>query len=465
MNDHFFNSYPGANFNRSKSQVNLNNIHRPSLFNLSGENIVYNKNNGLNKKKLSVKSYLKNDNLLAHKKLDEIKNEYHNMRNFLNDKVSKLEEQQQLQFENLRNYLQANNQIEKMKYEEKYKNNFLNEIKEQMDYDYNRKKKLEKLRNIAIAEKLGEKRYIEEMERKKLLQEMVYFKKIQHINRLERMLLQKNRMYKYYNANSQNLSNFISPLLFDYFNRNNNDNNQKHDELLKLILLKNLLNDETPKKDRPVFHRAPKYFIQKYYPPNEPTKLIPVPQPVFIQNPEQERVPYSPYQQPNIIIQKEPGEIITPNINIITRDARHRKKTDRKSTHKKHKHRHKHKHKHKQKHKKKNETPKSTEKKPELKSEEKEEKEEKEEEEEDEEEEEEEDDEEEEEEDENEKENEKPKEEQKKEEQKKPEKEKKQEKKEEEDEESSSQPDVRLKLVDPDNPEASRYVYPVNNQQ
>ena len=51
------------------------------------------------------------------------------------------------------------------------------------------------------------------------------------------------------------------------------------------------------------------------------------------------------------------------------------------------------------------------------------------------------------------------------EEQKKPQKEKKQEKKEEEDEESSSQPDVRLKLVDPDNPEASRYVYPVNNQQ
>ena len=89
MKDYFFNSYPGANFNRSKSQVNLNNIHRPSLFNLSGENIVYNKNNGLNKKKLSVKSYLKNDNLLAHKKLDEIKNEYHNMRNFLNDKVSK----------------------------------------------------------------------------------------------------------------------------------------------------------------------------------------------------------------------------------------------------------------------------------------------------------------------------------------------------------------------------------------
>ena len=46
----------------------------------------------------------------------------------------------------------------------------------------------------------------------------------------------------------------------------------------------------------------------------------------------------------------------------------------------------------------------------------------------------------------------------------KPEEEKKEEKK-EEDDESSSQPDVRLKLVDPDNPQESRYVYPVNNQQ
>ena len=122
MNDHFFNSYPGANFNRSKSQVNLNNIHRPSLFNLSGGNIVYNKNNGLNKKKLSVKSYLKNDNLLAHKKLDEIKDEYNNMRNFLNDKVSRMEEQQRLQFESLRNYLEANNGIDEKIYEDKYRN-------------------------------------------------------------------------------------------------------------------------------------------------------------------------------------------------------------------------------------------------------------------------------------------------------------------------------------------------------
>ena len=119
MKDYFFNSYPRDNFNRSKSQANLINVHRPSLFNLSGENIVYNKNN---RKKRSVKTYLKNDNLLAHKKLDEIKDEYNNMRNFLNDKVSRMEEQQRLQFESLRNYLEANNRIDEKIYEDKYRN-------------------------------------------------------------------------------------------------------------------------------------------------------------------------------------------------------------------------------------------------------------------------------------------------------------------------------------------------------
>ena len=438
MKDYFFNSYPRDNFNRSKSQANLINVHRPSLFNLSGENIVYNKNN---RKKRSVKTYLKNDNLLAHKKLDEIKDEYNNMRNFLNDKVSRMEEQQRLQFESLRNYLEANNRIDEKIYEDKYRNNLLNEIKEQMYYDMNQKKEHEKLRNIEIEEKLGERRYMEEKERKNLLREMNYFKKVQHINRLERMLQQKNRMNKYYQFNSPFLSQIFSPLLFDYFNRNNS--NQKQDELMKLILLKNILGDDKPKRDHPIFHRAPKYFIQKYYPPNQPTKLIPVPQPVFINNPEPEHPPS--YQQPNIIIQREPKEIITPHINIVTRDARPRKKTEKKSTHKSHKHKHNH-HKHKHKHTKKSETPKSTKKKTESETEESSEEE----------------DEEDEEDDDDEDDKEKPEEEKK--EETKPEEEKKEEKK-EEDDESSSQPDVRLKLVDPDNPQESRYVYPVNNQQ
>ena len=466
MKDYFFNSIPKSKLNYSKSQTNLVNIKRPSLFNLSGSEIIYNQNNGingLNNKKNSIASHLKNNNLLAHKQLDEINNEYNNMRNFLNDKVSKLEEQQQLQFESLRNYLEGNNKLEELKYKEKYNNKILNDLKEEIDYEYNKKKDLENIRNIDYEEKLGERRDIENKERKKFLKEYDYFKKIQHLNQLERILLQKNRMQKrmydiynnrYYPPPSpgylhmNNISQFMSPLLLELFNRNENKN--KQEELVRLILLKELINEDKPKKERPFFGRAPKYFIQKYYPPSAPTKIIPVPQPVFIQPPEQESQaqPYPP--QTHVIIQKEPGEIIQPRINIVTRGERRREKTEKSSrskSPKSHKKKHKHKKKDKKKHKKKHKSPKKsivstptrkTESPPESEPEE--DKDEKTEEKEDDDEDKPEDDED------NKDEEDKP-------------------EQKEDDDESSSQPEVRLKLFDPDNPGDERIVYPVNNQQ
>jgi len=458
MKDYFFNSMPRSKLNYSKSQTDLINIKRPSLFNLSGSQIINNNNN----KKNSIASHLKNNNLLAHKQLDEINNEYHNMKNFLNDKVSKLEEQQQLQFESLRNYLEGSNRLEELKYKERYNNKMLNDLKEEIDYEYNKKKDLEKIRNIDYEEKLGERRDIENKERKKFLEEYDYFKKIQHLNQLERILLQKNRMQKrmydiynnrYYPPPSpgylhmNNISQFMSPLLLELFNRNENKN--KQEELVRLILLKELINEDKPKKERPFFGRAPKYFIQKYYPPSAPTKIIPVPQPVFIQPPEQES-PAQPYPpQTHVIIQKEPGEIIQPRINIVTRGERRREKTEKssRSKSKTHKKKHKHKKKDKKKHKKKHKPPKKsiastptrkTESPPESEPEE--------------------DKDEKTEEKENDDEDKPEDDEDNKDEEDKPEQK-------EDDDESSSQPEVRLKLFDPDNPGDERIVYPVNNQQ
>ena len=219
---------------------------------------------------------------------------------------------------------------------------------------------------------------------------------------------------------------------------------------MRLILLKELINEDKPKKERPFFGRAPKYFIQKYYPPSAPTKIIPVPQPVFIQPPEQESQaqPYPP--QTHVIIQKEPGEIIQPRINIVTRGERRREKTEKSSrskSPKSHKKKHKHKKKDKKKHKKKHKSPKKcivstptrkTESPPE--SEPDEDKDEKTEDKEDDDEDKPEDDED------NKDEEDKP-------------------EQKEDDDESSSQPEVRLKLFDPDNPGDERIVYPVNNQQ
>ena len=450
MTDYFFNSYPRSRLYNSKSQSDLYNNQKSSLFNSSGSEIIR------NNKKNSIALNLKNDNILAHKQLNQINEEYNDMKDFLHNKVSKLEEQQQMQFDSLKNYLEEKNLLEDIRHKEKYRNNVLNEIKDEMEREYNKKKDLDKIRSIDYQELLGRRKASEDEERKKLMKEMEYFKRIKRINQMEKILLYNNRMKKQINDmyflrylpphlqglyQINNVSPFISPVLLNLLQRN--DNEQRQSELMKLFLLKSFIDGENPKKNHPYFSRPPKYFIQKYYPPNSETKIVEVPQPVFFQAPEAPTPKYPP--PPNIIIKRDPDGMLNPEINIITRNERRVKRTDRetssksKSHKKKHKH-HKH-HKHKKKHKKHHKKKKSkddseseTEKKSEEEKSEKSEDSEK-----------------------SNKESEKSEEES--------EKSEENEKKKEKDEEESSEPEVRLKLHDPDNPEGDKIIYPVNNQQ
>ena len=122
MNDYFFTSKPNQKYNRSKSSINIFNNERPSLFNLSGSDIIYNSNG--KKRAKAITSQLKSSNFLAHQQLDEINNDYNNMKDLLNNKISKLEEQQEIQFDSIKNYLRKKNMIEDMKYREQYNDNF-----------------------------------------------------------------------------------------------------------------------------------------------------------------------------------------------------------------------------------------------------------------------------------------------------------------------------------------------------
>ena len=53
-------------------------------------------------------------------------------KSFLNDKVSQLEQQQQKQFEALKNYLDENNLLEDLRQKEDNRNNMINEFKDIM---------------------------------------------------------------------------------------------------------------------------------------------------------------------------------------------------------------------------------------------------------------------------------------------------------------------------------------------
>ena len=445
MSDYFFNSMPNMKFNRSKSQSDILDSNRYSSFNLSGSEIVYNNNNFMNNKKKSITSQLKNNNLLAHKQLDEINNEYNNMKNFLNDKVSRLEQQQQMQFDALRNYLEENKLLEEMKLQEKYRNRMNKEIQEQVDYEYNKKKDMEKIRNLGFREKIGKKRAMEKEERKKFLKEMDYFEKIQRLDQMEKVLLRNNIMRQRYEQIYKNSffpppfpganSPFISPFLANLINANNY--NHKQEELLKLFLLKNLMEDDKPKKERPLFVRPPKYIIQKYYPPAPSTHFVPVPQPILFQSSSSPSPP-----SPKVIIQREPSQLISPRVNIVTREAKKRKKTDYESSSStyprpKHRTKHIHNHRHSPRHDtySNNDDNNDNESEPKEKSES---------------------------EDKPEEEEENP--EEKDEEEEKPEEEEDDKKEDKAEEEESTDPEVRLKLYDPDNPESNRIVYPVRNQ-
>ena len=160
--------------------------------------------------------------------------------------------------------------------------------------------------------------------------------------------------------------------------------------------------------------KPPKYLIQKYYPPAPNTNYIPVPQPILFKSPD---------YYPNILNKKRPSIKIS-----LPSSLKGRKNSQYESipTPQKRKHRHKHHSKHR------NETPNEDEEEPEKSEEENQpdedgEREEKEN-------------------------NEEPEENEDNEEKENTEKEK--------EDEESSEPDVRLRLYDPDNPEENKIVYP-----
>ena len=285
MKDYFFNSKRNKKLKHARTYSNM--LNRQSSFNLSGSEIVYNNNNNKN----LIVSRLKNNNILAHRQLDEINNEYNNMKNFLNDKVSKLEQQQQKQFEALKNYLDENNQLKDLLQKDNYSNKMINEINAQLDYEIYKKKNLEKIRKADYEERLGRKKAEENLEKEKLLKEMEYYEKIKRLDYMEKILSYKNKMRKRVEEMYQNPfspyyfnSHFMSPLLLDLINAKNNNN--KQNEIFKLFLLKSIMDDDKSKKDRPLFAKPPKYFIQKYYPPAPSTNVIPVPQPILFKSPD-----------------------------------------------------------------------------------------------------------------------------------------------------------------------------------
>ena len=215
---------------------------------------------------------LQNDNNIINENINEVQNNYDEMKYLLNNKMDKLELQQKMDFENLRNELMGTaNQ------NEKEKQNIINEL-DRMDYDRNQlyetelqanleeklrnQRELDDLKHQKELDELRRRHEMEEMENKKMIEELRY-KKMRNdlLNRRTRI----NPYLQIFPQPQPMIQHYPMPLMYpmpmpSYNNTTNN--NGPADELFKLFMMKQLFGEEMfPQKKKR--HTKYKYI----YPP------------------------------------------------------------------------------------------------------------------------------------------------------------------------------------------------------
>ena len=244
--NHRFNS----NLIHSNSQPNIMENYKKTNLSLSGREIIYKQYPYNNRIALKLKS----DNLLAHKQLNDLTNEYDNMKFFLNNKINQLGKKQENQFGNLKNYFEDEKRFNLMRYKERQNNKFLVRIKEQLSDVIKKQIELENVRFRNHIDNIEKRRADINIERSKLFEDLNYYNKIQTMNNLQKNLERKiNLRHHHYNNhhNSYNYNNNqryqiheipiiypkVQPLLLPplILNMNNPGRNQKENELIKLL--------------------------------------------------------------------------------------------------------------------------------------------------------------------------------------------------------------------------------------
>ena len=302
--------------NRSISQPNIDNFLRKTNLNLSGREIINGYNPYSNNK---IASRLKYNNLLTHQQLNDITNEYSNMKSFLNNKIQQLELQQQNQFDSLKNFFNDHDRHSQMKYEERQRNKLLYGIKEQISEEIKKQRERENQNFRNYMDEIEQKRANINVERSRLFDELKYY------NHIKRKRKDTNNYRQRYPTPLECPINPYAYMNYPpyYYNMYNNErNNNKDGDLVKLFVLKALMDEDKP----PVQQNVQPQYIP-IMPPMQPNYMQPPPQP------PQPIIIQSPPPNPNVIVQ--------PNTNHKKRSTRSKrtetkyKKTKKKKPRKK----------------------------------------------------------------------------------------------------------------------------------
>ena len=342
--------------------------------NSSSESSSYQYDANNNKKELSnfvkdinnsIAVRLQNDNFIAQQKLNNIKNNYNEIKTMLNNKIEKLEQDQQMQFDNLKYALEQGGGLKMMgavKNANGGNNYDLRKAEEEDMLDATRKlprlleNKMNIINNMKRKEKEDEKRLLsqvrkkvnEEIKKQKEKDEIRFKKEIDEIEqKRENIRQERRRLIEELQRNDfdESVSNTMysnspqmppqmpppqmvapgmyppqmmpqypyHPSMYPPPPMNNNNNSDSTSEFLKIFLLKKLFDDKPQ-----VINQSPQVpqFIPTPYPQMQPPQIqyqpmpqqpITYPQPIIYQSPPQSANP------PNVIIQQDRGQQQIPN--------------------------------------------------------------------------------------------------------------------------------------------------------
>ena len=315
----------------------------------------------------NISSRLQNDNFIAQQKLNNIKNNYNEIKTLLNNKIDKLEQDQQMQFENLKYALEQGGGLKMMGAVKNANGGNIYDLKraeEEDIIDATRKlprlleEKINIINNMKRKEKEDEKRLLsqvkrkvnEEIQKQKEKDEIRFKREIDDIeNKRENIRQERRRLIgelqnrdieesetesvnpqPIYNQNIVPQSSFppsmyptqmpqmIPPYAFPpnmYPPMNNNNNKDSTDELLKIFILKKIFDDkpqtiQTTPQIQPIPQYIPSPYPLPQYPQYQPPppqyqQPQPQPQPITIPQPIILQSPQSMAQPPNVIIQQD----------------------------------------------------------------------------------------------------------------------------------------------------------------
>ena len=363
-------SRPGSNYRPKKAKR-----YRTK----SSDESSYNYDENKNRKELSnfvkdinksIAVRLQNDNFIAQQKLNNIKNNYNEIKTLLNNKIDKLEQDQQMQFDNLKLALEQSGGLKMMgavKNANGGNNYDLKRAEEEDIIDATRKlprlleDKINIINDMKRKEKEDEKRLLskvrqkvnEEIKKQKEKDEIRFKKEIDEIEqkreniRQERVkLMEELQNQEMEESESESLTNPNPPPIYEpngpsqglppttmlppqippiiqpyppflqnmYPPMNNNNNNSKDStgELLKIFLFKKIFDDKPQPQSSPQIQ--PQYIPTPYPQPQYP----PYPPPPQYQPPPPQ--PQQPITIPQPIIYQSPAPVVSPPNIIIQKE-------------------------------------------------------------------------------------------------------------------------------------------------